>query len=566
MAGLVPVLMLGLGLGSCAWAQSALPVYTLHDRDRVIGSTYVPLDSWMYEAFTRLQGLGFADTAYLGLRPWTREMMLDILAETAPKFDDSPGNNEQAQEIYLALERELRPSADAAPGYSHPASVLDSVYGRALGISGLPLRDSFHLGQTIANDYGRPYQEGFNPITGASARVVAGRFSLYVRGEYQHAPAAAGYSPALTETLTDIDVIPLASNPVQATIPSGPIAAANPFRLVEANLAVSLGGNQISIGKSDHWLGPAQGGSFAYGNNAENIYAFQVDRTEFFKVPLLSRVTGPFRYLFFVGSLKGHSAPNDPWYHLEKISFKPSENLEMGFERATIWGGEGHVPITVHTFLKSFFSFQNVTLDEKLSREDPGARFGAFDFSYRLPYLRKWLTLYSDSTVHDDVSPLSAPRHAGIRPGLYLSHVPGVKRLDLRGEAASTDPPTGRDIQGAYLFAEFIQRQGYTNKGFLLGDAIGRESKGGQAWLTYHLSPREFVQVSWRSAKIPLDFLPGGTTQNLFKAAAVKRVRSNIEARGWVQYERWAAPIYQPGHRHDVSVLGQVTWYPGEAR
>ncbi len=33
------------------------------------------------------------------------------------------------------------------------------------------------------------------------------------------------------------------------------------------------------------------------------------------------------------------------------------------------------------------------------------ARFGAFDFSYRLPFLRNWLTLYSDTEAHDDVSP-----------------------------------------------------------------------------------------------------------------------------------------------------------------
>ncbi len=62
------------------------------------------------------------------------------------------------------------------------------------------------------------------------------------------------------------------------------------------------------------------------------------------------------------------------------------------------------------------------------------------DFSYRLPFVRKWLTLYSDSLVHDDVSPPSAPRRAGIRPGIYLSHFPGLAPLDFRVEAASTDP------------------------------------------------------------------------------------------------------------------------------
>ncbi len=172
----------------------------------------------------------------------------------------------------------------------------------------------------------------------------------------------------------------------------------------------------------------------SFSTNAEAPYTFEINRVEPLRVPLLSRATGPFRYEFFVGSLKGHTDPNDPWVHMEKISFKPTENLEFGFERTVIWGGKGHEPITLHTFLKSFFSVQNVSAAEKFSRSDPGARFGSFDFNYRLPFVRNWLTLYTDSTVHDDVSPISAPRRAGVRPGIYLSHFPVVTHLDMRIE------------------------------------------------------------------------------------------------------------------------------------
>lgn len=146
------------------------------------------------------------------------------------------------------------------------------------------------------------------------------------------------------------------------------------------------------------------------------------------RVPLLSRLTGPFRYDFFVGSLQGHTDPNAPWVHMEKISFKPTRNLEMGFERTVMWGGKGHEPVTLHTFLRSFFSAASVPLDEKFSRNDPGSRFGCFDFTYRLPFVRNWLTLYTDSFAQDDVNPISAPRRAAIRPGIYLSHVPGIQQ------------------------------------------------------------------------------------------------------------------------------------------
>src|SRR6267154_3687805 len=109
--------------------------------------------------------------------------------------------------------------------------------------------------------------------------------------------------------------------------------------------------------------------------------------------------------------------PLNAWFHFLFNDTATTENLEFGFERTAIWGGKGHGPITLHTFLKSFFSFASPSAAVKFGRNDPGARFGAFDFSYRLPFVRKYLTLYTDAFAHDDVSPVSAPRRAAIRPG-----------------------------------------------------------------------------------------------------------------------------------------------------
>jgi hypothetical protein len=522
---------------------------------------YVPVDSWIYPALDRLRALGYADTAFLGLRPWTRRSIQRVLMETAQ--EKGIQHRAQAYETLTALQREFGDEENDATGLSY---ACEGLYTRLQGITGLTLRDSFHLGQTLINDYGRPYQPGFNTVDGVAGSGEFGRFSLYARGEFQHAPSAAGYSPTLFETLSTIDGVPLASNPVQATIPEGPIASTNDFHVLEANLSYRLLNHEISFGKSDHWMAPTKAGSFLYSNNAQNIYAFQIDRTEPLYVPLLSRLTGPFRYDFFVGSLKGHSDPNDPWLHTEKISFKPTANVEMGFARSTIWGGKGHVPITLHTFLKSFFSFQNVSVAEKNSRGDPGARFGTFDFSWRLPFLSHRLTLYSDSLVHDDVSPIDAPRHAGVRPGLYLSQFPGIPRLDLRVEGVNTDPPTSRSIGGQYLYAEYVQVQGYTNDGFIMGDAIGREGKGGQAWLTYHLSPSEMVQFSYRHAKNAKDFIPSGTTQNSFDIHVVKLLPNHLELSGDVQREWWKAPVYQPGEQTDTVATFQLTLHPALGR
>ena len=562
------------------------------------GSAYVPLDSWVYPALDRLHALGYVDSAFLGMRPWTRLSIAHMLERSAERIESNT-NNDEARSIYAALVKEFAPDIERSMNGASPHAELESVYSQFRGISGTPLRDSFHLGQTAVDDYGRPYEAGFNNYSGFSARADAGRFSIYFRGEFQRAPSAAGYSLPLAQILSTIDgtiyIDPTTNLTTyflpQATIPEGPIAEANDSRVMEANLSFHLLGHEISLGKSDHWLGPDQGASMLWSNNAENIYDFEINKIEPFRIPGLSRITGPFRYDFFVGALRGHTLvlnpayqanpspnipnvinPGNPWVHMEKISFKPTRDLEFGFDRLTVWGGEGHEPITIHTFLHSFFSFQNVTGTEKFGSDDPGYRIGTFDFTWRLPYLSHWVTLYTDSVVHDDVNPISAPRRAGYRPGIYLARFPGMEHLDLRLEAANTEPtshanPDGSLInQGRFLYWEDIQRQGPTNNGFLVGDWVGRQGKGGQAWLTYHLSPQEEVQFQYRNAKSSAAFIPGGTTQNDFAWQVVKRVRKNFELRGSVQYERWKAPIYEPGLRSDTTTAFQLTWFAPELR
>jgi hypothetical protein len=462
------------------------------------------------------------------------------------------------------------------------------------GITGTPLRDSYHLGSSIINDYGRPYQGGFNNYSGVSAYATAGRFSLYVRGEFDHAPSAAGYSNSLAEILASIDgTYGQQTGNVyynQATIPMGPIDSIFDGRIQEAVIGATLWNHMISFGKHDEWLGPAQGASFAYSNNAENIYGFQINRVEPLHVPLLSKLTGPFRYEFLVGALRGHTyipnvnftgnldaqpnvtAPGDPWVHVEKVSFRPTENLEFGFERTVIWGGQGHVPITIHSFLKSFFSLHNVTAVEKNGRDDPGARFGQFDFSYRLPGMRNLMTLYADGEVHDDISPIDAPRRAAWRSGLYVSHLPGLPRLDLRTEAVYTDPPVGSSGFGRFMYFEAVQRQGYTNQGQIFGDWVGREGKGGQAWVTYHLSGNEWLQVNYRRQKVSKDFIaiPNstqyGTTLDDVGVQAVKRVGKDFEINGNFTVEHYLAPIYLTNKQTVTNTSVQLTWYPGERK
>jgi hypothetical protein len=613
--------MLLAGLSLLASAPLAAEDHTATDCEpAALGSPYITVDSWVYPAVFRLYSLGFVDNVFLGMRPWTRSSVSHMLEEAGARIEDADAGpaTDEARGIYDSLMHELR-NEMSGPCLTHRSnSRVESVYSVSRAISGTPLRDSYHLGSTIINDYGRPYQNGFNNYSGASGYTAAGRFVFYARGEFEAAPSATGYSQALAQALSTVDGTTFLNLSTglpypQATIPMGPIANTANARVMEAYVAAHLLNHEISFGKQDEWLGPGLGGGMAYSNNAENIYSFRINRVEPLHIPLLSKLAGPFRYDFLVGKLRGHTympnpanpggtnpnLPNvinagDPWVHVEKISFRPTENLEFGFERTVIWGGQGHAPITLRTFAKSFISFSSPGGNTKNGREDPGARFGAFDFSYRLPFVRNWLTLYTDSEVHDDVSPVDAPRRAAYRPGIYLSHVPGLPKLDLRVEAASTDPsasdhptppqgPSYPSHYGQFMYWEGIQRQGYTNQGQLFGDWIGREDKGGQAWITWHLSGNEWLQVSLRNQKATGYFIPGstiptytgspcsaispclppgGTTLNDINFQVVKRIGKDFEINGKFTYERWKAPIYLPGQQTVTATTIQLTWFP----
>ena len=170
-----------------------------------LSSPYVPMDSWVYPAFERLSALGVVPSGMLGLRPWTRQECARLLEEMPEFIDDTPEDespNEEATRLRDVLAREF---AVEMKGDEGPYAAVDSLYARVTGISGQPLTDGYHFGSTIVNDFGRPFQKGLNSVTGFSTSASAGALGFVVRGEFEHAPSASGYSQAVQDALAVAD-------------------------------------------------------------------------------------------------------------------------------------------------------------------------------------------------------------------------------------------------------------------------------------------------------------------------------------------------------------------------
>jgi hypothetical protein len=516
------------------------------------GTPYVPLDSWVYPAIERLAAMGMIDTAFMGIRPWTRIECANLTEEAAGRLED-PAANSQASETVDALRTEFASELAMFENGPENSARIESVYTRMTGINGPPLNDSYHFGQTIINNEGRPYQEGLNNDTGFSAYATAGRFVIYVNGEYQHAPSAPGFSPLVRSFISTIDQTPLQ--------PATPIPTTDQFRLLDTYVAANLGGWDLSFGKQSLWWGPGDGTALIFSNNAEPIYMARVSRTAPFLLPWIFKRLGPMKIDAFYGQLAGNEFPPRPLIHGEKLSFKPTPNLELGFSKTAEFGGVGRA-LTPAAIFNSYFSYVSSGQGYG-SNNNPGKRTGGFNFSYRVPFVRRWLTVYADSISSDDPSPIASPRRAAVNTGLYMPRIPGINKLDLHVEAGYTDTSTSRSQGGKFYYWElFYYHNLYTNKGNIIGSWIGREGVGYQAWSTYRFTPRNSLQFRYRRSQVDGDFVPGGVSQNDGSVQLDWWVRHDVSLSTSVQYERWSAPILAPTAQSNWTSTVQVTFWP----
>jgi membrane-associated phospholipid phosphatase len=529
-----------------------------------MASPYVPLDSWIYPSLERLIALGYMQSNMIGMRPWTRMACARMVEDAGDKLHDGVEEGE-AGKIYRALNEEFATEIARLDGAANVGASVDSVYTRVMGISGTPLLDGYHFGQTIINDYGRPYGSGVNNITGLSAEAELGPVAFNLQGEYQHAPAVPSASPAVLAATAAADGTP--------PLPNG-TAQVNQFRLLNSTVSLNIDNLQFTFGEQSEWLGPGESGSLLMSNNSAPFPALKVDDVSPHEIPGLSRILGPVRSEFFIGQLSGQQwelctvptcqsypgYPNivgpkivpQPFIHGEKISFQPTPNLEFGMGIAAMFGGPG-LPVTFGTFFNTYY------IHTPNLAKNPGKRLSAADFTYRIPGIRNWLTLYLDSMTWDEVSPIGSTR-ANVNPGIYMPRLPKIPKLQLRAEGINISRTTEFPAGWVYYNADRY-RSGYTNDGNLLGSWIGRAGRGGQGWLTYSFSQRDTLQLGYRLQTVSPAFIEGGRLVD-YSAKSEFMLGRDVSVSGLFQYEQWRFPVINPARQSDVTASVQMTFYP----
>jgi membrane-associated phospholipid phosphatase len=543
-------------LGGTGWEDLSGGVEAERNRDRRhMGSPSVALDSWVYPALDRLAALGYISTSIEGLKPWTRIECARLTEEAQEALsDDSGAANREATGLVTQLENEFGYELDRLSGGRNRTANLESAYTRTVSISGPVLNDSYHFGQTLSYDFGRPYETGTNFQEGGEFSAAAGAIVVDVRAEFQHAPSAPALPQAALNFIGTVDQEPVP--------PNTPIAAINRPQMLDGYIAANLGNFEIIVGRQSLSWGPGPGGSLIFSDNAEPIGMVRLVNPEPFHLPGIFKYLGPARLDQFMGRLGGHEFVQQPFLYGQKLNFKPIPALELGFSRTTLIGGYGAdgTPFTTGNFIKSFFGQTGVVHGVT---GVPGASSSSMDWTFYVPHVRNYLVFYGELYTRDNIQPLQNPSFMAYRPGLEITHFPKLSKLDLHIEATSTESAGRNGAEGHLNYYDFEYREGWTNYGFLIGNPVGRMGENYQGWLTYWISPRNTLQFNYKNNRVDSAFVPGGGAWQDYSVANEFHFHSGIYVKSELQYENISHyPILFTSPQRNVAAILEFGFMP----
>ena len=521
-----------------------------------VGSSYVPLDSWVYPAIERLEALGYIHTAFEGAKPWARTECARLIAEASDELattsaGESAGINQQVEALVAALANEFHREEELETGGANRSATLQSTYVRVTSASGAVLTDGYHFGQTYAYDYGRPFRRGTNFISGFSTDLTSGRVFIHLSGEFQHAPSAPALSDAVREVIAERDVVPLS--------PPQPFAAINRVAIMDSYIGFNLDNLQISFGRQSLSWGPGPGGSLILSDNANPFYMVRVAQIRPVELPSFLGVLGAMRFENFMGREQGHPISGHPFIYGQKVSLKPFPSLEVAYSRTTTIGGIGD-SLNTHTFIESFFG----RTDSKERGSVPGDSHTSIDWTWQIPHMHDRLVLYGEMESDDDPIPLQNVTRAVLRPGVFLVRLPGLNQWDLHAEWTSSVCAGQRQDHGSLNYFNNRYRDGYTNNGNLVGNTVGREGKTIQGWTRYWISPHQTMQFTAKNSEVDTDFIPGGGRWQDYRMTHEVALRSGVYLRSFVQFEHIAHfPLLFSGARNNVTASLELGFAKG---
>ena len=99
------------------------------------------------------------------------------------------------------------------------------------------------------------------------------------------------------------------------------------------------------------------------------------------------------------------------------------------------------------------------------------------DWTFYVPKVRNYIVLYGDAYAEDDILPIENPARNPWHPGIYITRIPGIPKLDLACRRSlhrtGWNRPHNVEPRANLITGIFNYPDGNTNGGNLIGN-IGR--------------------------------------------------------------------------------------------
>ena len=388
-----------------------------------LSSANIPLDSPLYSYLEKLAGFGLITSDMSGIKPFNKAEVARLLLEAeqnlvAGKVTNTVFAAELIRQVRSMIPREVTLRENPERKGPHlDYDPLASLRLRSLWLDGVPRnyrRDVYDPGNDGVFGIGSGLRPKNPYPSAAHQRGTEGTPLLENNNGVIH---EAGFSSELrwgSEWYLGDQVAGLLEPSVLA---SGDDTS---VRLNRGYVKWGGGSVELEAGKDENWLGQGYRGNITLTNNADNFTQVKISSPEPFDVKYL----GTMKYALIMSRFETTTIDGSlrqPWFYAVKLSIKPLENLEVGFNLGRQVGGPG---------VNNSFGDTLRGLIGGTSADNSNGLAG-FEARYRLPWLRN-SEIYGELSGEDTA--LFWPIVESYVAGLYLPRLTDDGRNDLRFE------------------------------------------------------------------------------------------------------------------------------------
>ncbi len=388
-----------------------------------LSSANIPLDSPVYSYLEKLAGFGLITSDIRGIRPFSKAESPGLLLEAEKNLAAERSVQEGFAGELIARIREIIPREVALrenPDYK-PLPIdynpVSSLRLRYLWLDGVP-RDYRRDVHDPGNDGVFGIGSGLRPknpsLIPAHQRGGEGTPLLENNNGVVYGNGNSGELRWGSEWYLGGSAVGMLEPYVLAN------GTDTRIRLNRGYLKLGGGSFELEVGKDENWLGLGHRGNITLTNNAENFTQVKLSSPEPFDVKYI----GAMKYAVIASRFENTTVDGverQPWFYAVKLSVKPMQNLEVGFNLGRQVGGPG-VNNSLGDSLRGMIGGTSA---------DNSNGLAGFEARYRFPSLRN-SELYGELSGEDTA--LFWPIVESYVAGLYLPRLTDDGRNDFRFE------------------------------------------------------------------------------------------------------------------------------------